>query len=164
MLWFTLSEVALISKQVTAVHIFDSILLRMLSVMCNKAIEKFCIYTHWCINIKFLDEKLHKIYWNTTYYAGTTLSCAGIQQWKSGSFHCWAAINFVGDMNNEEEDPSPPVGHQELRVEVMWAMRRRTPTHPSPLVIRNWELKWHEQWGGVPTYWDPGDSASYTSY
>ena len=85
------------------------------------------------------------------FYAGTSLSCAGIQWWKSVSFHCWAGINLVGDMSNEEDPthhPTTPIGHQELRVEVIWAMRRRPP--PTPLVIRSWELKWHEQWGGPP--------------
>ena len=104
---------------------------------------------------------------NNIYYAGTSLSCAGIQRWKSVSFHCWAAINLVGDMSNEEEDPHPtiPIGHQELRVQVTWAMRRRTttPTHPTPLVIRSWQLKWHEQWGGVLAYWDPSSLASSLS-
>ena len=51
-------------------------------------------------------------------YAGTSLNCAGIQWWKSVSFHCWAAINLVSEMSNEEDD---------------------TPPHP-PLVIRSWEL------------------------
>ena len=47
-------------------------------------------------------------------YAGTSLSCAGIQRWKSVSFCCWAAINWL----------------------VRWAMRNRTPhpyhTYPFP--------------------------------
>ena len=51
-------------------------------------------------------------------YAGTSLSCAGIQRWKSVSFHCWAATNLVGEISNEEEN---------------------TPPHPL-LVIRSWEL------------------------
>ena len=82
-------------------------------------------------------------------------------------------------MSNEEEESPPPIGHQELRVEVTWAMRRRiqhpptlighqefrvevtwvmrrrTQHPPTPVVIRNCELKWHEQLGGVPAYWDP---------
>ena len=37
-----------------------------------------------------------------------SLSCAGIQRWKWVSFRCWAAINFVGEMSNEEEDTPPP--------------------------------------------------------
>ena len=70
---------------------------------------------------------------------------------------------------------------------VRWAMRRRTPhpttpnwvirswelkwheqwggtpntTLPTPLVIRSWELKWHKQWGSVSAYWDPAGSASF---
>ena len=41
-------------------------------------------------------------------YASTSLSCAGIQRWKSVSFRCWAAINLVGEMSNEEQDTPPP--------------------------------------------------------
>ena len=45
----------------------------------------------------------------------------------------------LNEMSNEEEDtpphPTNPVGHQGLRVEVTWAMRRRTstPIHPNPI-------------------------------
>ena len=84
------------------------------------------------------------------------------------------------DRSNEEEDlpPTYPLGHQESRVEVTWAIRRRTPiphhphwssgikrwidmrrrtsTHLPPLVIRSWELKWHEQWGGPHPHWPSG--------
>ena len=42
--------------------------------------------------------------------------------------------------------PTHPIGHQALRVEVTWAMRRMIP-HP-PHTIGHQELKWHEQWGG----------------
>ena len=43
----------------------------------------------------------------------------------------------------------PLISHQQLRVEVTWAMRRIHPTLPyPPLVISSWELKWHVQWGG----------------
>ena len=63
--------------------------------------------------------------WGKCYiYAGTSLSCAAIQWWKSVSFNYWTAINPVGEMSNEEEDTPPTLGHQELR------------------------LKWDEQWGG----------------
>ena len=47
----------------------------------------------------------------TLHYASTSLSCAGIQWWQSVSFCCWAAINLVGEMSNEEQDtplPYPP--------------------------------------------------------
>ena len=53
----------------------------------------------------------------SSFYAGTSLSCAGIQQLKTVLFHCCAAINLVGDMSNEEEDLHL-IGHQELTVEV----------------------------------------------
>ena len=42
------------------------------------------------------------------YYASTSLSCTGIQQWKSVLFSCWASINLVGEMSNEEQDTPPP--------------------------------------------------------
>ena len=79
--------------------------------------------------------------------------------------HWSSGVEIWSDMSNEEEyphlHPPTPIGHQELRVEVTWAMRRSTPTitHPPPLVIRSRELKWHEQWGGVPTlpsHWSSG--------
>ena len=92
----------------------------------------------------------------------------------------------------------PPISHQQLRVEVKWAMRRTQPILPShqssaveswsemskeedppyptpsaveswsdmsneedpsyptlPSVISNWELKWHEQWGGPNLSYPP---------
>ena len=45
-------------------------------------------------------------------YAGTSLSCAGIQRWKSVSFHCWTAKNLVGESRRRRMTP--------------------TPTHPTP--------------------------------
>ena len=54
------------------------------------------------------------------YYAGISLSCAGIQWWKSVSFHCRAPINLVGKMSNEGGGHPPPttptLGYAELRV------------------------------------------------
>ena len=41
-------------------------------------------------------------------YAGTSLSCAGIQRWKSVSFHCWTAINLVGELRRRRRRTSPP--------------------------------------------------------
>ena len=49
-----------------------------------------------------------------------------------------------------------PIGHQEFTVEVTWAMRRRTPYSPPSLVIRSWELKWHEHWGVTLPHWSWG--------
>ena len=64
--------------------------------------------------------------------------------------------------------PTHPIGHQALRVEVTWAMRRMIPHPPHtighqelkwheqwggphpPFIIRSWDLKWHKQWGGPP--------------
>ena len=74
-------------------------------------------------------------------YAGTSLICAGIRQWKSVSFHCWAVINLVCEMSNEEEPPY---------------------TLNPPPVTSSWELKWHEQWGGGggPAYPHPSSVIS----
>ena len=66
------------------------------------------------------------------YYAGTSLSCAGIQRWKSVSFHCWTAKNLVGESWRRRMTPTPypPLnGHPEL---VRWAMRRRWKMTPHP--------------------------------
>ena len=74
-------------------------------------------------------------------YAGTSLSRARIQRLKSVSFHRWAAINLVGDMSNEEEDPHPhPTPHWSSGVESWSDMSNeeedpQPPTHPL-LVIR----------------------------
>ena len=79
-------------------------------------------------------------------YASTSLSCAGIQQWKSVSFRCWAAINLVGEMSNEEQDTQPPtlptlfLPHSVksstylLALDEQWAAGHLTPypTHPFP--------------------------------
>ena len=67
-------------------------------------------------------------------YAGTILSCAGIQRWKSVSFHCWTAKNLVGESRKRRMTPhplpTPPLnGHPEL---VRWAMRRRRKMTPTP--------------------------------
>ena len=40
-------------------------------------------------------------------YAGTSLSCAGIQRWKSVSFHCWTAKNLVGESRRRRMTPHP---------------------------------------------------------
>ena len=65
-------------------------------------------------------------------YAGTSLSCAGIQRWKSASFH-WTAKNLVGESRRRMTPhplPTPPLnGHPEL---VRWAMRRRRKMTPTP--------------------------------
>ena len=71
------------------------------------------------------------------YYAGTSLSCAGIQRWKSVSFHCWTAINLVGELRRRRKTPhplpTPPLnGHPEL-VNEQWRGGGRwppPPTHP----------------------------------
>ena len=93
-------------------------------------------------------------------YAGTSLSCAGIQLWKSVSFCCWAAINLVGERSkdtppptlpilflphcvksskcllNEEQD-TPPLPYPSFSFLTVWrvlnaySMRSRTP-HPLP--------------------------------
>ena len=47
-------------------------------------------------------------------FAGTSLSCAGIQRWKSVSFHCWTAINLVGELRRRRRTPTPPHPHSEL--------------------------------------------------
>ena len=107
---------------------------------------------HWVRTAKYIHQVLQSC------YAGTSLCCDGIQRWKSVSFHCWAAINLVDEMSNEEEDVTPLVIRSwELKWHEQWG---RGPT--PPFVIRSWELKWHEQWGRVPAYWDPGGSASFS--
>ena len=42
-----------------------------------------------------------------SFYACTSLSCAGIQWWKSVSFHCWTAINLVGEGRRRRRSPIP---------------------------------------------------------
>ena len=78
---------------------------------------------------------------NLSVYAGTSLSCAGIQQWKSVSFCCWAAINLVGEMREEEQDTHPYPTHpfpsslcEEFYILACswWAMSSRTPTPTYP--------------------------------
>ena len=44
---------------------------------------------------------------HTFFYAGTSLSCAGIQRWKSVSFHCWTAKNLVGELRRRRMTPHP---------------------------------------------------------
>ena len=104
-----------------------------------------------------------------SYYAGTNLSCAGIQQMEV-SF-CFTATNLVGEMSNE--DPPPlPISSWEWKWHEQWG-GSQTPNWSSaaeswsdmsnedpnpPLVISIWELKWHEQWGGpqpIP-HWSSG--------
>ena len=79
------------------------------------------------------------------------------------SFVSLLSCNQLGWWHEQWGGPPPthPIGHQELRDEVTWTMRRRTLPLP-PLFIRSWELKWHEQWGGVPAYWDSWGSARST--
>ena len=107
-------------------------------------------------------------------YASTSLSCAGIQQWKSVSFHCWTAKNLVGElrrrrmtppppthptpkwssrvgkMSNEEEEeddphPYPPTPKWSSRVgEMSNEEEGEDDPHPQ-MVIQSW---WDEQWGG----------------
>ena len=82
------------------------------------------------------------------HYAGTSLSCAGIQRWKSVSFRCWVAINWL----------------------MTWAMTSRTPhshpTHPFPSSLCE-EFCMSDNMciscppAAVPAYWDPGGSARF---
>ena len=62
--------------------------------------------------------------------------------------HQSSAVESWSGMSNEETHPTlTPIGHQQLRVEVTWAMRRTHPTVP-PHHIGHYTA--------VPAYWDPG--------
>ena len=92
------------------------------------------------------------------HYASTSLSCAGIQWWKSISFHFWAAINLVCEMSNEEEatppptKPHPPLVIRSRELSEKSNEEEDTPSPPHPLlVIRSWELsEMSSEEGGHP--------------
>ena len=108
------------------------------------------------------------------HYASTSLSCAGIQQWKSVSFCCWAAINLVGEMSNEEQDTLPPTlptlflphcvesSTSMLALDEQWGAEHPNPypTHPFPSSLCG-ELCMSDNIcvsrppAVVPAYWDP---------
>ena len=114
------------------------------------------------------------------FYAGTSLSCAGIQQWKSVLFCCWAAINLVGKMSNEEQDTTPPTlltlflphcvksSTSLLALDEQWGVGYPTPypTHPFPSSLYE-EFSMSDNMyisfppAAVPAYWDPGGSARF---
>ena len=66
------------------------------SIMWRGLSARLCCITFWLLKLS-----------NVIFFAGTSLSCAGIQRWKSVLFSCWAAINLVGEMSNGEEEDTP---------------------------------------------------------
>ena len=126
-------------------HLFEQVILRFHKTKLCVALNIHLTFLHVTVKLYPPTGKIYQVH----DYAGTSLSCAGIQWWKSVSFHCWAAINLVGEISNEEEDtpphPTPPtLSHQELRVkwDEQWGGDTPPPPHP-PLVIRSW-VKWDE--------------------
>ena len=109
---------------------------------CNKVVYFLISFlaSMWNMSVLLFGLDL-SCFFLLIYYASTSLSCVGIQQWKSVLFHCWATMNLVGEMSSEEDPHYPLTGHQQLKVEVTWGMRR---THPLS-TISSWELKWHEE-------------------
>ena len=119
------------------------------------------------------------------YYAGTSLSCAGIQRWKSVSFRCWAAINLVGEMSKRSRTPHPlpyppfsfltawrvlhPFSFLTVwRVLLMSNEEQDTPypTHPFPSSLceefcMSDNMCISRPSAAVLAYWDPGGSARY---
>ena len=95
---------------------------------------------------------------NSIFYAGTSLSCAGIQQWKSVSFHCWTTFNLVGKMrkiphhppttNNDMcnvKDPPYPTPHWSSAVE-SWSDMSNEEDPPYLPLIRHQQLRVEVTW------------------
>ena len=59
-----------------------------------------------------------------------------------------SAVESWSDMCNEEDPPTQsPIGHQQLRVEMTWAMGE-DPPYPTPIDHQQLRvIKWHVQWG-----------------
>ena len=113
-------------------------------------------------------------------YASTSLNCAGIQWWKSVLFCCWAAINLVGEMSNEEQDTPPPTlstiflphcvksSTSLLALDEQWGAEHPTPypTHPFPSSLCK-ELCMSDNMhisclpAAVLAYWDPRGLAHF---
>ena len=79
------------------------------------------------------------------YYAGTSLSCAGIQRWKSVSFHCWTAINLVGELRRRRKTPPhthPPTPKWSSRVGKMSnEEEEEDDPHPLPTPPSQWAVR-----------------------
>ena len=136
--------------------------------------------THLCAYFKLLPLPASNLYICTHIYASTSLSCAGIQQQKSVSFHCWAAINLVGEMSNEEQDtPSPTLSTiflphcvksstSLLALDEQWGAGHPgpCPTHPFPSSLCEEFCMSDNMCFSCPpavvlAYWDPGGLAHF---